>query len=165
MHLPRAAPAQIVERSEEDGDIASFAGRVLIVEDDSEVAEVASLIDQLGYKYRLAGDAEAARTLSATKIRSCLQRRRDARRDGWPGFGPCLRKLYPGVPILLASAHAPDEATEVDIPLLSKPYGLEDLRRAINTLLRKSERADENNLVRFPNKPHARQAVANPDNR
>ena len=49
-------------RSGEDSDIASVAGgRVLIVEDDAEVAEVtASLIDQLGYKYRLANDAEDA---------------------------------------------------------------------------------------------------------
>ena len=73
------------------------------------------------------------------------------------GLAHALRQLYPGVSILLASGlTAPDEAVEVDLPLLSKPYGLEDLRRAINKVLRKPKQADDSNLVRFPNTPHAR---------
>ena len=169
MHLPRAAAAQIVDRSEDDSDIASPAGgRVLIVEDDHDVAEVtASLIDQLGYKYRLANDAEAALHVLERDHKFDLVFSDVAMPGAMDGLGlaHALHKLYPGVPILLASGlTAPNEATEVDIPLLSKPYGLEDLRRAINKLLRKSAQGDESNLVRFPNKTHARQA-AKPDNR
>jgi CheY-like chemotaxis protein len=78
--------------------------------------------------------------------------------DGF-GLAHALRRRHPGVPILLASGlTAPNEAADEEILLLRKPYGLEDLRRAINRVLSEpaAESVDESNLVRFPNKQRQR---------
>jgi CheY-like chemotaxis protein len=168
MHLPRAAPAEIVVRSDQDSPLASLPdGRVLIVEDDPEVAEVtASLIDQLGYEYVLANDAGAALQMLERGEEFDLVFSDVAMPGAMDGLGlaHALRQRYPGLPILLASGlTTPDEAAAVDIPLLSKPYGVEDLRRAISQLLCKPVQGDQSNLVRFPNRQQARKA-ANPDN-
>jgi CheY-like chemotaxis protein len=168
MHLPRAAAAEIAVRPDNDSDVAGMAdGRVLIVEDDPEVAEVtAALIGELGYEYLLANDAEAALRMLERGEKFDLVFSDVAMPGAMDGIGlaHALRRLYPGVPILLASGlTSPDEAAEVEIPLLSKPYGLGDLRRAINQLLSRPEQAREGNLVRFPNKQQARKAL-HPDN-
>jgi len=168
MHLPRAAAAQIIVRSEEDSDIASFAGgRVLIVEDDPDVAEVTgSLVGQLGYKYFLANDAEAALQVLERGEKFDLVLSDVAMPGAMDGLGlaHALRQLYPGVPILLASGlPTSDEAAAEGISVLRKPYQIEDLRRAIKRLLSTPGQGDEGNLVRFPNKRHERKA-AKPDN-
>jgi PAS domain S-box-containing protein len=166
MHLPRAAAAavEIAVRSDDDSDVVGMPdGRVLIVEDDAEVAEVtAALIDELGYEYLLASDAEAALQILERGEKFDLVLSDVAMPGAMDGIGlaHALRQLYPGVPILLASGlTAPDEAAAVEIPLLSKPYGLEDLRRAINQLLSRPNQGLQGNLVRFPNKQQARKAV------
>src|SRR5258706_2821333 len=166
MHLPRTAAAPAIVRSEEDSDRLA-GGRVLIVEDDSEVAEVtASLVDQLGYTSRLAHDAEDALQVLERGEKFDLVFSDVAMPCAMDGLGlaHALRQRYPGLPILLASGlTTPDEAAAVDIPLLSKPYGVEDLRRPISQLLSKPVQGDQSNLVRFPNRQQARKA-ANPDN-
>jgi PAS domain S-box-containing protein len=170
MHLPRTIAVAVSVRSGEDSDAASLAGgRVLIVEDDAEVAEVtASLIDQLGYKCRLAIDAEDALQMFERGEKFDLVFSDVAMPGAMDGLGLAhtLRRRYPGVPILLASGLTPpNEAAEEELLLLRKPYGLEDLRRAVNRVLSKSGTGsgDESNLVRFPNKQRQRTA-ANPDN-
>jgi PAS domain S-box-containing protein len=168
MHLPRTIAAPTSVRSGEDSDIASVSGgRVLIVEDDAEVAEVtASLIDQLGYKCRLAIDAEDALQTLARGEKFDLVFSDVAMPGAMDGLGlaHALRHRYPGVPILLTSGlTTPNEAAEEDILLLRKPYGLDDLRRAIISVLTKSgSEYGESNLVRFPNKERQRKA-ANPE--
>jgi PAS domain S-box-containing protein len=161
MHLPRTIAAPISVRSGEDSDVASAAGGlVLIVEDDTEVAEVtASLIDQLGYKCRVAIDAEGALQMFERGEKFDLVFSDVAMPGAMDGVGlaHALRRRYPGVPILLTSGlTTPNVAAEEGILLLRKPYGLDDLRRAINRVLSKSGAGsgavDETNLVRFPNK-------------
>ena len=166
MFLPRttAAPASI--RSGDDSELASGAGgQVLIVEDDAEVAEVtASLIDQLGYKWRLAMDAEDALRAFERGEKFDLVFSDVAMPGAMDGLGlaHALRRRYPGLPILLASGlTTPNEAAAEEILLLPKPYGLDDLRQAINRVLSKSgpAPADGGNLVRFPNKQRQHKAA------
>jgi CheY-like chemotaxis protein len=81
--------------------------------------------------------------------------------DGF-GLAHAVRRRYPGVPILLTSGlTTPNEAADEGILLLRKPYGLDDLHRAIIRVLGKSgsESGDESNLVRFPNKQWQRNAA------
>jgi PAS domain S-box-containing protein len=163
MFLPRTTAAPIGARSGEDSELATGAGGlVLIVEDDADVADVtASLIDQLGYKCRLAMDAEDALQRFERGEKFDLVFSDVAMPGAMDGFGlaHALRRRYPGVPILLASGlTTPNEAADEGILLLRKPYGLDDLRRAIINVLSKSgaEPGDESNLVRFPNKQRQR---------
>jgi PAS domain S-box-containing protein len=166
MFLPRTIAAPISARSGEDSELASGAGgMVLIVEDDADVADVtASLIDQLGYKYRLATDAEDALQMLAHGEKFDLVFSDVAMPGAMDGFGlaHALRRRYPEVPILLASGlTTPNEAADEGILLLRKPYGLDDLHRAIIRVLSKSgaEPGNESNLVRFPNKQRQRTAA------
>jgi PAS domain S-box-containing protein len=166
MFLPRTTAAPIGARSGEDSELATGAGGlVLIVEDDADVADVtASLIDQLGYKCRLAMDAEDALQRFERGEKFDLVFSDVAMPGAMDGFGlaHALRRRYPGVPILLASGlTTPNEAADEGILLLRKPYGLDDLRRAIINVLSKSgaEPGDESNLVRFPNKQRQRTAA------
>ena len=165
MHLPRTIAAPVSVRSGEDSEIAGVSGgRVLIVEDDAEVAEVtASLIDQLGYKCRLAIDAEDALQTLARGEKFDLVFSDVAMPGAMDGLGlaHALRHRYPGVPVLLTSGlTTPNEAAEQEILLLRKPYGLDDLRRAIISVLNKPGSGyGESNLVRFPNKERQRKAV------
>jgi PAS domain S-box-containing protein len=163
MFLPRTIAAPISARSGEDSELASGAGGlVLIVEDDADVADVTvSLIDQLGYESRLAMDAEDALQRFERGEKFDLVFSDVAMPGAMDGFGlaHALRRRYPGVPILLASGlTTPNEAADEGILLLRKPYGLDDLRRAIINVLSKSgaEPGDESNLVRFPNKQRQR---------
>ena len=164
MHLPRTIAAPAIIEPGEDSELASGAGgRVLVVEDDAEVAEVtASLIDQLGYKCRLAVDAEDALQAFERGEKFNLVFSDVAMPGAMDGLAlaHALRHRYPGVPILLTSGlTTPNEAADEEILLLRKPYGLDDLRRAINHVLSKSEAGNESNLVRFPNKERQRKAV------
>ena len=116
------------------------SGTVLLVEDNPDVASVSiSLLEQLGYRVRRVGDAEAA-------LRELEQR------DGvdlvfsdivMPGkmdglaLAHRLREIRPDMPVLLATGYS-DAASNVrgDFPILRKPYEIHQLSQAIAKLPR-----------------------------
>jgi CheY-like chemotaxis protein len=116
------------------------SGTVLLVEDNPDVASVSiSLLEQLGYRVRRVGDAEAA-------LREIEQR------DGvdlvfsdivMPGkmdglaLAHRLREIRPDMPVLLATGYS-DAASNVrgDFPILRKPYEIHQLSHAIAKLPR-----------------------------
>jgi signal transduction histidine kinase/CheY-like chemotaxis protein len=149
LYLPRAA----AEESRTAATAAPTAetelrGRVLLVEDDTMVAEVtASLIEDLGCAVVIAGTAEEAlaiirRTQVDVVVSDVLLR------SGPNGLALArdLRRSHPDVPVLLMSGYAAASApaaAEEGFKILSKPVAQDRLRQELAALLPRSAAAPD----------------------
>ena len=115
----------------------NLSGVVLLVEDDSEVAAlVRDMLVDLGYEVVHASSAEAALGALADRRRIDLVFSDIMMAGGTNGVELAreIHKRRSGTPILLTSGYSEpvrDQATELGIQVLPKPYGLDDLRVAI----------------------------------
>ncbi|HEX7887113.1 MAG TPA: ATP-binding protein [Phenylobacterium sp.] len=134
LYLPRAKRPPRAEVEGEPLPPASSA-RILLVEDNPEVAEVAArMLEELGHEVRLVGNAAAAlAALSAGDLPDLIFS--DIVMAGeFDGLGMArrAREAFPGVPILLATGYSEAAARIGDeFPILRKPYKLAGLNRAI----------------------------------
>ena len=116
---------------------ASFP--VLVVDDTKEVREViACFLRRLGYRVVEAADGLAAQRIIRTEhpvlVISDLEMPVS---DGWAVLEFCHAK-YPGVPILIVSGAQLGTRPEVECwaaGLLPKPFGLDQLRTAVQRLV------------------------------
>ena len=119
----------------------SSRGCVLLVEDDLEVAAlVRDMLSDLGYDVIHASNPDAALGALANARHLDLVFSDIMMPGGKSGIDLAreLRLRNPDLPILLTSGFAErsrDEALAMGIQVLTKPYGLEDLRVAINYVL------------------------------
>ncbi|MDB5454364.1 MAG: hypothetical protein JWO33_2942 [Caulobacteraceae bacterium] len=138
IYLPRADGAPNAAENEEA--VATVTGgRILVVEDNPEVAETAvGLLEQLGHRVTLVGNALAA--LSAIEHGGLpdvvfTDIVMAGPMDGL-GLARKLRQMYPQLPILLATGYSQAlEGSGHEFPVLRKPYRLPELNRAISGLL------------------------------
>lgn len=121
---------------------SNSSGSVLLVEDDSEVAALVSdMLVDLGYAVVHASSASAALGALANARRIDFVFSDIMMPGGTSGIDlarEIRKRRGEATPILLTSGYsAPirDEAMALGIPVLPKPYGLEDLRGAIAHLL------------------------------
>ena len=136
--LPRAAPTLPagVVAAPPVADEADLPLRLLLVEDDDAVAELtAETLRHLGHAVsRVASGPAAVRTL-AEGLAVDLVLTDVVMTGGQDGLelAKQLGLSHPGLPILLYSGYggAPARVAEAGLPLLRKPYSLEELRRAL----------------------------------
>jgi nitrogen-specific signal transduction histidine kinase len=149
LYLPRSEgmPVAGEERPETD---APGGLSVLLVEDNPEVADVAAqLLEQLGNRVRLANGAEAAlQLLEEGPLPDVVFS--DIVMAGLNGveLGRQIRTRWPRLPVVLATGYA--EAAEPlghEFPILTKPYELGELSRALGAVL--TEVADGPKVVRL----------------
>lgn len=136
--LPRGqdAPEPAPQMSREPA--SHRGGRVLIVEDEDQVAQMAAeLLEDLGYLCERAVDAEQALSLDLSAFSAVFS---DVVMPG-PLDGielaQRLRRDHPDLPVLLATGFAgsPDRLALAGVPVLKKPYTLADLNEAFDRLL------------------------------
>ena len=141
--LPRShQPVAPTHKSGQVRDVVPehSSGCVLLVEDDSEVAAlVQDMLRDLGYEVIHSSNAAAALGALADARRIDLVFSDIMMPGGTSGIELAreIRLRRPGLPILLTSGFAErsrNDALALDIPVLAKPYGLEDLRQAIAQL-------------------------------
>jgi len=137
LYLPRSheAPQQAPPQAQAQASIGA-SGTVLLVEDNADVAEVASgYLRELGFRVNSVADARSA--LSALRA--------DARVDlvfsdilmpgGMNGLelARAVRERFPGIPVLLTTGYSASaqDAVRQGVVVLQKPYDLEALRRHI----------------------------------
>jgi two-component system, NtrC family, sensor kinase len=111
-------------------------GTVLLVEDTAEVADVASAyFQQLGYGVKHAASAREALELLAADSKIDLVFSDILMPGGMNGLelGHAIRKLYPGVPVLLTTGFSTSarEGVEQGFLLLQKPFDLAGLEQAL----------------------------------
>jgi len=137
LYLPRADQEPRVEDDAEPPPASS--ARILLVEDNPEVAEVAArMLEELGHEVRTVGSAMAALDAlnggeTADLIFSDIVMAGET--DGL-GMARRVREGFPHLPILLATGYSEAAARIGDeFPILRKPYKLADLARAISERL------------------------------
>lgn len=142
--LPRSHNAVVEESAA--GPSSAMApnarqGSVLLVEDDVEVAAlVRDMLTDLGYEVVQTSNPDAALGALANFRQLDLVFSDIMMPGGKSGLDLAreVRLRRPALPILLTSGFAErnrDQAMDLGIPVLSKPYGLEELRVAIDLAL------------------------------
>jgi two-component system NtrC family sensor kinase len=128
---PRVVPAQPVTEAPRQS-----AGTVLLVEDNSDVAEVAAgYLHQLGYRVRSVVNAQAA--IAALRLDPEVDLVfSDILMPGGRNGLDLAREIaerFPGIPVLLTTGYSASaqEAVRYGVAVLQKPYDLESLRRHI----------------------------------
>ena len=143
VYLPLAAEAGAQPPGKGKGAAVSGRGKVLLAEDDEGVRMMtAKLLARMGFEVIQAVDgAEAVELFAKRKdeIQWVLSDVRMPRMDGWEVLA-AVRKLCPGIPVVLASGYDPLSMDADDYPdqpqmVLSKPYGFAELQEAIEKVI------------------------------
>ncbi|ACG79068.1 FOG: PAS/PAC domain protein [Phenylobacterium zucineum HLK1] len=159
-YLPRTS-AKVARPVEEAAEPVARSARILVVEDNPEVAEVAAaMLEQLGHTVRVVGGAAAAMSAlheheTPDLVFSDIVMAGEI--DGL-GLARRVREEAPSVPVLLATGYS--QAAEQlgdEFPILRKPYKLGELSRAVGVLLARSQAADDK-LISLQSARRARQA-------
>jgi two-component system, NtrC family, sensor kinase len=137
LYLPRSRdlPAPALGQTEPDA-APKRTGTVLVVEDNAEVAEVASAyLQQLGYLVKQVADAHEALELLGNDRRIDVVFADILMPGGMTGLelGHAVRQLYPGLPVLLATGYSDSvgEALAQGFVVLEKPFDLAALDQGL----------------------------------
>jgi two-component system cell cycle sensor histidine kinase/response regulator CckA len=142
--LPVSAPKVLTQPDQApESPVTGFSGTVLLVEDEEMVRRVfQSALTSLGFKIITAKDGIEAVELfrrHQDEVRGVLCDLTMPRMDGWQTLA-ALRKLAPGLPVILTSGY--DEAevmagdhAERPQAFLSKPFHFQGLRDAVGIAL------------------------------
>ena len=133
LYLPRS-PDSRPNAHDDEAKPDTAAGKVLLVEDNADVAEVSqAMLEEIGYTVRLAADArQALVTFEAEDFDLVVS---DIVMPGGMNgieLAEELRHRSPGLPIVLVSGYAASaSAAPEQLPVLRKPFRLEQLAQAI----------------------------------
>jgi len=146
LYLPRTD--RTPRAAQDDGPLPLIgSARVLLVEDNPEVAEVAArMLEELGHEVRVVGNSAAAlKALEGSEpvdiVFSDIVMAGEL--DGLD-MARRVREAFPHVPVVLATGYSEAAARIGDeFPILRKPYKLADLNRAIARSLGTSSAKDD----------------------
>jgi PAS domain S-box-containing protein len=126
-----------------DGD--KSRGRVLIVEDDSLVAELAAgMLGELGFEATVTHSAKQALARLSGEQRPTVVFSDIVMPGGISGIELArkVRERFPELPVLLTSGYSEHVNATEGFPLLPKPYDMNALAAALSTLLKQEIAAD-----------------------
>jgi two-component system, NtrC family, sensor kinase len=140
LFLPRAVEEPAAAASRVTAAPLTLSGRILVVEDDAEVARVTiEVLQDIGYQAVEAKDGHAALALIEQDPTIELVLSDVVMPGGMSGLelGRILRKQRPGLPVVLATGYAQWGSRVVgeDFTLIAKPYHRETLAAAIRGAL------------------------------
>jgi CheY-like chemotaxis protein len=134
--------------------------RILVVEDNPEVAEVAAgLLEQLGHQVTVVGNSAAALAALAEGDAFDLVFSDVVMAGEMDGVSLArrLRELRPDLPVLLATGYSQAvERLGDEFPILRKPYKLPELNRALSALLAEPPDPGDGKLVTLDTARRAR---------
>jgi PAS domain S-box-containing protein len=139
MYLPRST-GEVARPSADETDhlVATGGEKVLVVEDNEEVREVAvSLLEQLGYRTAAVESASAALArLGAGELPDLIftDVLLPGDMDGL-ALARMVKERYPDLPTVLTTGYAKIFETDPEFPVLRKPYQIAALARVIRAAL------------------------------
>ena len=150
--LPRVASAELP------------GGTALVVEDNSEVAEVArGYFADLGFSVRIAASAEEGLTFVEQTNDVALVFSDILMPGGLNGLDLAheLRRRFPGIPVLLTTGYSSSaqNAVREGFEVLQKPYDLAALERALLATFKGPNRTAADNAAARPTNPAQQRAV------
>ncbi len=153
LYLPRADAASSRGVREHGKIEQGRGGRVLLVEDNPEVADLSrDLLEQLGYEVTAVLDAQAAlQALDQQKFDLVLSDIVMAGTMNGLGLARVIRAQHPDLSIVLATGYN-DAAQQVagEFAVLRKPYQLADLSRVLpGAMQHQRDQSSPSNLVSF----------------
>ncbi len=157
LYLPRSR--EVPQRSEPvrlcDAE-PQEAGSILVVEDNSEVADIATeLLNELGYHVTRVGGAPAALELLRGGERFDLVFSDVVMPGGMSGveLAQVIRKDYPDVPVVLTTGYfkAGDKPLPRGLPVLRKPYDIAELKSTLRSAMKHSTSAAGSSPEEFKN--------------
>ncbi|MDR3513602.1 MAG: PAS domain S-box protein [Caulobacteraceae bacterium] len=152
LYLPRVQGGESAARGAPERAI-QLDGPVLVVDDNPDVVEVTSgLIELLGARVNAVCSAEAALAALEGEERYAMVITDVVLGGAMDGLslGRALRERRPRLPVLLVSGYARvlNEVGET-FPVLQKPFGIEDLERAVAEAIDAAAAAPADNVVRI----------------
>jgi two-component system NtrC family sensor kinase len=135
----RSAPAPV-------GDTAAVAtGSVLVVEDNTEVADIATaLLNELGYQVTRVASAQTALEVLRSGEQFDLVFSDVVMPGGMNGveLAHQIGRDYPDLPVVLTTGYynAVDKPLPRGLPVLRKPYDISELKKVLETATSKPER-------------------------
>ena len=136
IYLPATRSAQV---NEIKSDGARSLGRVLIVEDDELVADLAAgMLSELGFESTITHSSKDALARLTEGPKPTLVFSDVVMPGGISGIelAQKVRTRYPELPILLTTGYSEQVAGTHGFPVLQKPYELESLAAALGKLLK-----------------------------
>ena len=144
LYLPRVAPTiEEADTATGEGTVSSGSARILVIEDDGEVGKFTiQALAELGYAAMLVTDAQEALDALAADAGGFDAVFSDVVMPGMSGIelGQELRRLHPGLPVLLTSGYSDVIAQKGDhgFELLHKPYSVCSLAAFLDKAVRKA---------------------------
>jgi CheY-like chemotaxis protein len=135
LYLPVSGGA--IPATTTDGDKA--LGRVLVVEDDVLVAELAAgMLDEMGFEATVTHSARDALERLSGEQRPTLVFTDVVMPGGISGIelAQKVRERFPELPVLLTTGYSEQVTGSHGFPVLQKPYELESLAAALSKLLK-----------------------------
>jgi CheY-like chemotaxis protein len=127
------------------GDGEHVLGCVLIVEDDSVVAELAAgMLNEIGFEAIVTHSAKEALERLSGERRPTLIFTDIVMPGGMSGIELArkVRGRFPELPVLLTTGYSEHVAAEQEFPILQKPYELKSLADALGKLLKEEIAVD-----------------------
>lgn len=158
LYLPRGHET-ISETGDESDTEAASGGKVLMVEDNPDVAEISvSMLEELGYQVQLVSDAETAlATIDETTFDLVVSDIVMAGEMDGLALARAIRERWPNLPILLVTGYSHvAQDTGAEFTILKKPFSLAELSRAASRVTTRARHRAGTNVVRFGD---ARQAT------
>ena len=138
LYLPASRNAQSASVTKANGSEA--LGRILVVEDDQVVADLAAgMLSELGFETMIAHSAKEALDQLAGGERPKLVFSDIIMPGGLSGLelAERIRSRFPELPILLTTGYSEEVSGSHGFPVLQKPYELTSLAEAVEGVLKK----------------------------
>jgi CheY-like chemotaxis protein/anti-sigma regulatory factor (Ser/Thr protein kinase) len=151
LYLPQAEE-ELIESGLQSEELVASHGRVLVVEDNPEVADVTvSMLEQLGYEVMAVRDADTALTLIEQQSFDLMVSDivMAGSMDGI-GLARVIREQKPGLAVLLVTGYSNAASYLVgEFVVIRKPFQLAELNRAVARLIAEAKQPPGSNVVRL----------------
>jgi PAS domain S-box-containing protein len=151
LFLPRGIDLSEAAPAEQPAESAS-GGRILLVEDNPEVAEVStSMLEELAFKVRCVGDAEEAlRAMEEESFDLVITDIVMAGPMDGLALARTIRANHPGLPVLLVSGYSTASAeASTEFVVMPKPFRLAELSRATTRMIAEAKQPAGTNVIRL----------------